>query len=289
MGICNKFAGVLAPIALGAVVLKNIDAFTAKLSTLNATEKVAELNELASRVILPYVLIVIVLVILAVLIYFSGLPEIDTDHEDEAVAAANFSKTSIWQFPHLILGVVALFLYVGVEVIAGDSIISYGVAHNIPLSTAKFFASGTLICMVIGYIAGILFIPKLITQQKALVYSAMLGVVLSVIALFTPKYVSISCIALLGLANSLMWPAIWPLALSGLGRFTKIGSSLLVMGIAGAAVFPPIYGLLIDKAKGEHGLEAASQSSYWILIPMYLFILYYATVGYKKGKHVVAV
>jgi FHS family L-fucose permease-like MFS transporter len=289
MGICNKFAGVLAPIALGAVVLKNIDAFTAKLSSLNATEKVAELNELASRVILPYILIVIVLVILAVLIYFSGLPEIDTDHEDEAVAAANFGKTSILQFPHLILGVVALFLYVGVEVIAGDSIISYGVAHNIPLSTAKFFASGTLICMVIGYIAGILFIPKLITQQKALVYSAVLGVVLSVIALFTPKYVSIACIALLGLANSLMWPALWPLALSGLGRFTKIGSSLLVMGIAGAAVFPPIYGLLIDKTKAELGLEAASQSSYWILIPMYLFILYYATWGYKKGKHVVAV
>lgn len=289
MGICNKFAGVLAPIALGAVVLKNIDAFTAKLVTLNAAEKVAELNELASRVILPYILIVIVLVILAVLIYFSGLPEIDTDHEDEAVAAANFGKTSILQFPHLILGVVALFLYVGVEVIAGDSIISYGVAHNIPLSTAKFFASGTLICMVIGYIAGILFIPKLITQQKALVYSAVLGVVLSVIALFTPKYVSIACIALLGLANSLMWPALWPLALSGLGRFTKIGSSLLVMGIAGAAVFPPIYGLLIDKTKAELGLEAASQSSYWILIPMYLFILYYATWGYKKGKHVVAV
>jgi FHS family L-fucose permease-like MFS transporter len=289
MGICNKFAGVLAPIALGAVVLKNIDAFSAKLATLNATEKITELNELASRVILPYVLIVIVLVILAVLIYFSGLPEIDTDHEDEAVAAANSSKTSIFQFPHLVLGVIALFLYVGAEVIAGDSIISYGVAHHIPLSKAQFLASCTLTCMVIGYIAGILFIPRFISQQKALVCSAILGVVLTTFALFTPKYVSVACIALLGLANSLMWPAIWPLALSGLGRFTKIGSSLLVMGIAGAAVFPPIYGFLVDQSKVEHGIEAASQTSYWILLPIYLFILYFATSGYKKGKHVVAV
>jgi FHS family L-fucose permease-like MFS transporter len=288
MGIFNKSAGVLAPIALGAVVLKNIDQFTANLKTLAPAEQVTELNELASRVILPYVIIVIVLMILSVWIYFSGLPEIDTDHEDDAVAAANSGKTSIFQFPHLILGVLALFLYVGTEVIAGDSIISYGVAHDIPLSTAKFFASGTLSCMVIGYIAGIIFIPKYISQQKALVYSAVLGLIFTIAALYTPKYASVSCIALLGLANSLMWPAIWPLALSGLGRFTKIGSSALVMGIAGAAVFPPIYGFIVDKNKGALGLAAASQSAYWMLVPIYLFILYYATVGYKAGKKSIA-
>jgi glucose/galactose transporter len=289
MGIFNKSAGVLAPIALGLVVLKNIDAFNARLATISGAEKIAQLNELASRVILPYIIIVIALVILAGLIYRSGLPEIDTDKEDATVAAANSDKNSILQFPHLIIGVIALFFYVGAEVIAGDSIINYGVAHHIPLSLAKFFASGTLICMVIGYIGGIIFIPKYISQQKALVYSAVLGAILTILALFTPKYVSISCIALLGLANSLMWPAIWPLALSGLGRFTKIGSSLLVMGIAGAAVFPPLYGLLVDKTKAILGPEMAAQTSYWILIPIYLFILYFAVAGYKKGKHVIAV
>lgn len=289
MGIFNKGAGVLAPIALGSVILSNIDAFTTKLATLSGADKIAQLNELASRVIVPYLLMVIVLAILAVLIYFSGLPEIDTDHEDATLAAANEGKDSIFQFPHLIIGVIALFFYVGAEVIAGDSIINYGVAHHIPLSQARFFSSGTLICMVVGYCAGIAFIPKYITQQKALVYSAVLGVILTVLALFTPKYISVSCIALLGLANSLMWPAIWPLALSGLGRFTKIGSSLLVMGIAGAAVFPPLYGLLVDKTKSIFGPEMAAQTAYWILIPIYLFILYFAAVGYKKGKHVIAV
>jgi glucose/galactose transporter len=289
MGICNKFAGVIAPIALGTVVLKNIDAFTANLAKLNPAQKTAELNELASRVILPYALIVVILVILAVLIYFSGLPEIDTDHEDETVAAANTNKTSITQFPHLILGVITLFLYVGAEVLAGDSIISYGASQHIPLSTAQFFTSCTLTSMVVGYVIGIVCIPRFITQQKALIVSAILGVILTIAALLTHQYASVLCIALLGLANSLMWPAIWPLALSGLGRFTKIGSSLLVMGIAGAAVIPLLYGFLVDRLKAASGLQAASQTAYLILIPIYLFILYFATLGYKKGKSKVAV
>lgn len=281
MGICNKPAGVLAPLALASVVLSNIDDFTAKLVKLSPADKIVQLNELAHRVILPYVLIVIVLAILAVLIYFSGLPEIDTDHEDAEVAAANSDKTSIFQFPHLIIGVIALFFYVGAEVIAGDTIVLYGVSKHMLLADAKYLASATLSCMVIGYICGIIFIPKYISQQKALVYSAISGTVLTVVALFAPKYVSIGCIALLGLANSLMWPAIWPLALSGLGRFTKIGSSLLVMSIAGAAILPPLYGVLSEAA--------SSQTAYAILVPIYLFILYFATAGYKMGKHVIEV
>ncbi|WP_295792993.1 sugar MFS transporter [Mucilaginibacter sp.] len=288
MGICNKMAGVLAPIALGAVVLKNIDAFTTNLAKLNPSQKTAELNELASRVILPYILIVIVLIILAVLIYFSGLPEIDTDHEDETVAAANSGKTSIFQFPHLIIGVIALFFYVGAEVIAGDSIISYGASQHIPLSTAKFFTSFTLSSMVAGYIIGIICIPRYITQQKALVISAILGIIFTIAALLTHQYASVFCIALLGLANSLMWPAIWPLALAGLGRYTKIGSSMLIMGIAGAAVFPPLYGFSVDHFKASMGQADAAHMSYLILLPLYLFIFYFAAYGYKKRKHVSA-
>jgi len=281
MGICNKFAGVLAPLALGAVVFKGIDGFTANLAKLDAVAKAAALDQLASKVILPYILIIVVLVVLSVLIYFSSLPEINTDEEDEAVAEANTDKTSIFQFPHLLLGVLALFLYVGAEVIAGDSIISYGSSHHIPLSVARFFSSCTLGLMVGGYFIGVFCIPRFVTQQKALVISAILGLILTIIALFTPPYVSIACIAFLGLANSLMWPAIWPLALSGLGKFTKIASSLLVMGIAGAAVFPLAYGGLVDVL--------SAQTAYVILLPIYAFILYFATVGYKKGKHVIAV
>lgn len=273
MGICNKVAGAIAPIVLGAITLKDADGFHDRLLLMNPAEKIAELNALASRVILPYVIIIIVLVILAVLIYFSTLPEIDTDKEDESVSLATAGKTSILQFPHLLLGVLAVFLYVGVEVMAGDTIISYAHYQGIPLSTAKFFTTFTLLGMILGYLIGIICIPKYISQENAMKWFAVLGIVLTVIALFTTGYTSVLFIALLGLANSLVWPAIWPLALSGLGRFTKIASSLLIMGIAGGAIIPLCYGALADALN--------AQQAYWIMVPCYAFIFYYASAGYK--------
>jgi FHS family L-fucose permease-like MFS transporter len=276
MGICNKIAGAIAPIVIGAIALKNVDGLVANLKQMTESQKATELSALASRVIMPYSVIVIVLVILAALVYFSSLPEIDTDKEDDVVAAANKDKSSIFQFPHLLLGVLTLFLYVGVEVLAGDSIISYGASQHIPLSTAKFFTTCTLIAMIVGYIIGIVCIPKYISQHKALTILAVLGVIFSISAILTHGYVSVLCIALLGLSNSLMWPAIWPLALSGLGRFTKIGSSLLIMAIAGGALIPLLYGSLVDKF--------GNQQAYWILVPCYLMIFYYASYGHMVGK-----
>jgi len=276
MGICNKVAGVLAPIILGAIALKDADAIKERIIHMDNAQKAAELDLLAARVIVPYIAIVVVLCILAILISYSGLPEIDTEHENEQVAAANVDKKNVLQFPHLVLGVIALFFYVGVEVLAGDSIISYGSSQGIALSTAKFFTSFTLGAMILGYIVGIILIPKYITQALALRICAVLGVIFSVCALVTEGYTSVLFIALLGLANSLMWPAIWPLAIEGLGRFTKIGSSLLIMAIAGGALLPLLYGWLADQLN--------PQRAYLILVPSYLIILYYALIGYKVGR-----
>lgn len=278
MGICNKVAGAIAPIALGAVALKDADALVIRIKTMTAIEKAAELDMLAGRVILPYIIIMAVLVILGVLISRSSLPEIDTDTEDEAVAAANTGKTSIIQFPHLLLGVLTIVFYVGVEVIAGDTIISYGASQGIALSTATYFTTMTLVGMIVGYLIGIICIPKYFSQETAMKVFAMMGVAFTLGAIFTEGYVSVMFIALLGLANSLVWPAIWPLALSGLGRFTKIGSSLLVMGIAGGAILPLIYGHLADTWD--------PREAYWIAVPCYLFIWFYAVKGYNIGKKV---
>ncbi|MBO0358575.1 sugar MFS transporter [Hymenobacter sp. BT186] len=276
MGICNKVAGALAPIALGAVALKDADALVKRLSSLDAASKAAELNALAARVVTPYLIMLAVLVLLAVLIYFSSLPEIDTDHEDETVAAANTNKTSIFQFPHLLLGALAMFFYVGVEVIAGDTIISYGASQGIALTTAKFFTACTMGAMTLGYLVGVVAIPKYLSQEKALQLFAVAGVVFALGALFTSGYTSVLFISLLGLANSLIFPAIWPLAIEGLGRFTKIGSSLLIMAIAGGAVLPPLYGWLAD--------HFSPQQAYWLVIPCYLFILYYGLYGHKARQ-----
>jgi FHS family L-fucose permease-like MFS transporter len=276
MGVSNKIAGALAPIILGAIALKNADGLKERLAAMAPAAKIAELNELASRVIMPYIVIVIVLLILAVVIYYSGLPEIDTDQEDESTTISNSGKTSITQFPHLLLGVLTLFFYVGVEVIAGDTIINYGNTQGIALGTAKFFTTGTLVCMLAGYFIGIACIPKYLSQEKAMRFSAVLGLILSTIAICTRGYISVAAVALLGLANSLVWPAIWPMALAGLGRFTKIGSSLLIMGIAGGAIVPLAYGALSQALNPSQG--------YLVLIPSYLIILYYSLSGYKAGK-----
>ena len=276
MGICNKVAGALAPIVLGAIALKNVDALVEELKSMNLVEKTSALDLLSERVVAPYLIMMGVLILLAIFIYFSSLPEIDTDKEDETLAKTNINKKSIFQFPHLLLGALAMFLYVGVEVMAGDTVISYGASQGIPFTTAKFFTTYTLIAMIVGYIIGIYTIPRFITQEKALKVSAILGIVLGLGAIFTNGFISVLFISLLGLANALVFPAIWPLAIDGLGRFTKIGASFLIMALAGGAIIPLLYGALAD------GLNP--QSAYWILIPCYLFILYYASYGYKIRK-----
>lgn len=274
MGICNKVAGILAGLIFGYIALNDVDALEQSLKTMDAASKDAALDELASRVILPYIIIAAVLVLLSIAILFSTLPDIN-DEETIETGSTGPVKKSVFDFPHLILGVIALFLYVGVEVVAGDTIIAYGKSVGIELSVARYFTQATLAFMIIGYIIGTVAIPKYISQEKALQVCAILGIIFSALALVTSSYVSVACIALLGLANSLMWPAIFPLAIQGLGRFTKIASALLVMAIAGGAILPLVYGVLSDMWN--------SQYAYIIALPCYMFILYYAIKGHKVG------
>jgi glucose/galactose transporter len=215
------------------------------------------------------------LVGLAVMVRFSALPEIEVEQEDQNQLIVLENKTSIVQFPHLILGAIALFLYVGIEVIAGDTIGTFGQSQGIPLSEAKNFTSFTLSAMVIGYIIGIIAIPKYLSQPTALAGSAVVGILFTIIAINTSGYTSVLFIALLGLANALVWPAIWPLAIDGLGKFTKTGSALLIMAIAGGALLPLIYGSLADMA------TIGQQKAYYLMVPCYAFIFFYALRGYK--------
>ncbi len=274
MGICNKVAGVLAPVALGAVVLADGDAFVASLEFLDEAAVAEQLDRLAERVIAPYAGMAAVLVGLGLLVRLSPLPEIEP--EGEEVTEKRTDKQNLLAYPYLVFGVIALFLYVGVEVMAGDTIGLYGRSQGIPISTARHLTSYTLAAMVVGYLIGIAAIPAFISQQKALAISAALGIVLSVGALATEGLLSVLCIALLGLANALVWPAIWPLAIQGLGRHTKTGSALLIMAISGGALLPLLYGRLSDLA------AIGPQQAYWLLVPCYLFILWYGLQGWRK-------
>jgi FHS family L-fucose permease-like MFS transporter len=279
MGICNKVAGMLSPVILGALVLKNAGKLEADLKVAaTPAERDIILNELAGRVITPYIIMAVVLTLLAFVVRKSSLPEIDTDKE-EVTDTTVVEKTSVFQFPHLMLGVLCLFLYVGVEVMAGDAIGAYGRELGMPLDETKYFTTFTLFAMLAGYIVGIFTIPKYISQQRALAISAVLGVIFSVCVFMSSGYVAITFIALLGLANALMWPAIFPLAIDGLGKFTKTGSALLIMGIAGGALIPLLYTTLKDK-----GIVSNHVSFLICMLPAYLYILYYALKGFAVGK-----
>ncbi|HLZ16071.1 MAG TPA: sugar MFS transporter [Cyclobacteriaceae bacterium] len=281
MGICNKVAGIIAGLIFGYIALNDADALINNLKTMDVAAKDATLDELASRVIIPYIIIAASLAALAVGILFSGLPDINEENSSAGSSSPGENKTSVFQFPHLLLGVLALFLYVGVEVMAGDTIISYGKSLGIELSTARFFTQGTLACMLIGYVVGISTIPKYLSQASALKYCSILGVVFTILAVVTKGYVSVAFIALLGLANSLMWPAIFPLAIEGLGKFTKTGSALMIMAISGGAIMPLVYGLISDSI-------GSTRIAYGIMAPCYLYILYYAVNGHNAGKKAIA-
>lgn len=278
MGICNKAAGMLSPLILSAVVLKNAGQLQDTITTTtDAALKESLLNELSGRVVTPYIIMAVVLTLLAIMIKMSSLPEIEMENETTGIPGTE--KTSVLQFPHLLLGVLCIFLYVGVEVMAGDAIGTYGRQLGMPLDETKYFTTFTLCAMLAGYIIGIFTIPKYVSQQKALAISAVVGIIFSILVFATSGYVAITFIALLGLANALMWPAIFPLAIDGLGKFTKTGAALLVMGIAGGAIVPLVYSTLHVK-----GIFSNSVSFLVCMVPAYLYILFYAVKGYAAGK-----
>jgi glucose/galactose transporter len=280
MGFFNKGAGILSPIIIGAFVLTGIGEFESSIKAAadDVQAKEAILTAFAAKVYLPYMVMAVILVVLSIWISKSALPEIKaSEFNASPEGEALNNKDSIFRFPHLWLGALCIFLYVGAEVMAGDAIGTYGRGFNISPDETKYFTSFTLIGMLAGYVVGLTCIPKFISQQGALKISAFLGIGLVVLAYLTTGYVSVMMVALLGLANAMMWPAIFPLGISGLGKFTEKGSAILIMGIAGGAIIPLAFGKLKEIMN--------FQLIFLILmLPCYLYILYYSMKGHKAGK-----
>ena len=278
MGIANKVAGMLAPLLFGLLVMQNISAFGDQVAQAAAPERAALLNDFAAKVHAPYMFMAAVLAVLGVWIMRSALPEISASEVNSSSedAATGQSRNSILAFPHLWLGVLCLFVYVGVEVMAGDAVGTYGQGFHLPIDKTKYFTTFTLGAMLLGYIAGFLFVPKFVSQQRYLAFSAVLGALLSVGAYVTSGYTSVTFVFALGFANAMMWPAIFPLAIRGLGRFTELGSAFLIMGIAGGAVIPQAFAHL----KSHYDFQAVFCA---LMLPCYLYIFYYAVRGYAAG------
>jgi len=281
MGICNKMAGILAPLVFAALIIRPGDqqVFDA-LPTMDALTKERTLDELIARVSTPYAFLSAGLFLFGCFIRFSPLPDLDADKEKNP--ALMKGKKSILDFPHLVLGAFAIFFHVGSQVIAVDSIINYTTSMGVPLAEAKVFPAYTLTATIIGYLLGIILIPRFFSQLQALRWCTILGFVLSGCILVTSQEVhwlghavdlSVWLIVLLGFANSMIWAGIWALAMDRLGSFVKTGASLLVMGLCGNAILPLIYGYLADRT----GL----QSAYIVLLPCYAYLIFYAFHAYR--------
>lgn len=277
MGICNKLAGVFAPFVFGALVLSGIGTFAEQVAAApTAAARDALLNAFAGKVHLPYMVMAGVLVVLAVWIARSSLPEIRPEGANSEREIGH-AQGSIFSFPHLWLGVMCLFVYVGVEVMAGDAIGTYGAGFDLPLEHTKVFTAFTLTGMLVGYFVGVLLIPRFVSQQRYLAISALLGVAFSLGAYFTRDYVSVGFVAALGFANAMMWPAIFPLAIKGLGRLTERGSALLIMAIAGGAVVPQLFVHLKQYVDFQLAFVL-------LMVPCYIYILYYGMAGHRVGQ-----
>jgi len=287
MGVINKAAGVVVPIVFTAMILSGMDQFEESvLASLSELERNNRLAELSQRLVLPYNYLAACLVVLALYVKFSSLKELNFEKEEKV--EENHSL-GVLKFPHTVLGSIALFAYVGVEVIAGDTIGLYG--QGLGVRHFGSLTSYTMAFMVIGYLAGIACIPRFISQQQALMGTSLIGIVFALGVLMASSDSTaiadvmigwmgipvvpdtVMFVSLLGFANAMVWPAVWPLSLEGLGKYTASGSALLIMGIAGGAIIPLIYGHFAEGGQAK--------SAYWVLLPCYLYILFYSLKGYK--------
>jgi glucose/galactose transporter len=258
MGISNKLAWPVTTLFITLVIGKGIG------------------DTQLSDLYMPFTIIIAIFLLLGVIALLAPLPDVKAAGEDESdtTTASNSyadGKTSILQFPHLLLGCLALFLYVGVETISLATATGYAQSLGLEGDNYGFIPS---VGMIVGYVCGVIFIPRYLSQAAAMRICAIIALVGSIAVAVVPNPVfSVCCIFLMALGCSLMWPALWPLAMADLGKFTKAGSSLLTMAIAGGAVMPWVQGLVQDAF--------SYQTSYWVSVPCFLFILYYGLAGYK--------
>ena len=286
MGICNKFAGIIAPLVFAGVVIRPddkiiIDKVSAGLLT--GAEKEAALDGLIKGVIPPYLILGILLIIFGIIFYRSSIPDINPGKENKSDESGMAGRKTVFSYPYLVLGAIALFLHLGSQVISINTIIGYAQGMGIDMLDAKVFPSYTLGCILAGYLAGVVLIPKYLSQLRALQICTVTGLVLSLcVVLFSSRIhllgfdtdISIWFLVLLGIPNSLIYAGIWPVAIRNLGKFTNIGSSILVMGLCGNAILPLVYAAVADKT-------SSLQTGYWVLVPCFLYMIFYAFYGYK--------
>lgn len=274
VGICNKFAGILSPLIFSAIVIRPNQAKFDLIQggALEGVAKDAALSDLLHGVIPPYLVLGVLLVIFGVVFYKSSIQDINPSKDTPADSISDGRK-SVLSYPYLVLGVLALFCHLGTQALSINTIIPF--AGEIGIRTTAVFPSLTLACTLLGYFLGVILIPKHLSQQQTLKICTTLGCVFSVLVIALPPQVGIWFLVLMGIPNSVIYAGIWPLAIHDLGKWTNLGSAILVMALCGSAIFPLVKAAIVDST------GCTLQMSYWILIPAFLYMMYYAFFGHK--------
>ncbi len=272
MGTCGSIAGMSAPYIFGSIILNNADNLQRQAQELGGPLKEALLDSLAHRVLQPYALLTFVLIGLALMIRYAPLPGVGVEKQTEGSS----EEGQLWNHPHLVAGILAIFSYVGVEVLAIDSLVGFGNSLGFSLEEAKLFPTYCLATMLLGRFLGIFLMGKWVKAQDALAFNSLVAIGLTFGVQLLSGIPALTCIILLGLCHSIMWASIFPLAIDGLGAYTKRGSSYLIMAIVGGALIPPMYGRLADILHND------LKTSYLIMLPFYGILLYFGVWGYKK-------
>ena len=272
MGVCNKVAGMIGILILYSAIFSGTEGLINQINDPNILPALKDqlLSELSRNVILPYIIMTMVLIALMIFVKAAKLPDIN---EEDNISETDTPRKSIFAYPYLWIGIIALFFYVGAEVVSVTYLIQYGDYFGIAKEVSKNFGIFALIALVVGYFMGIALVPKVISQRTAGIINLILALILVSVALFTTGIVSIIAVILLSFTNAILWPAIWPLSIQGLGKYTKLGSAFLIMSIAGGGVLSIIYGYLSDQFN--------PQSAYALLFVAYGFMLFFVTIGCK--------
>lgn len=272
MGLFNKIAGIIGIYIFSKALLSNFDAISANINNVTGDNQIVLLNDLAHRIILPYIIMACGLVLIALMVYLAKLPDVNSSNEvSKQEKQTNKLPLYLW------LGVLALFFYEGAEVMAIDTLVPYSKSIGLPDTIYTKIGMYALAALLLGYVSTIVLIPKYLSQRKALIYCSVLSLIFVIIALSSKGVTSLVFLILLSFSNAVMWGAIWALAIDKLGKNTSFASALLIMAIVGGALIPLLYGGLSDLLHSTH-------IPYILFLPCYLFILYYAVKGYKVGK-----
>jgi FHS family L-fucose permease-like MFS transporter len=274
----NSLGTTVAPFFGGMFILSAVTLGVEEIALLSLTEQAALKTAQAQSVQVPYLILASILFCLASMFAFLKLPEIKHIESKPVTSGGNDTEISAWNTPHLMLGAVGIFVYVGAEVGIGSLLINFlgqesiaGLPESQAANYIAYYWGGAMVGRFIGALT-----MRYIAANKVLAFNAFMAMILLFITILSTGKLAMWAILAVGLCNSIMFPTIFTLAVNGLGHATSQGSGILCLAIVGGAFIPLTQGMLADTL--------GIQLSFVLPVLCYFYIAFYGLKGSQIGK-----